>query len=91
MKSEIEKLSRIFKSLGDTNRLIILKMLRDKELCACKILEDLNISQSTLSHHMKLLCDCGLVECRKEGKWSHYSLNREEYDKLKKELDLIFY
>ncbi|MFR3063393.1 MAG: ArsR/SmtB family transcription factor [Holdemanella porci] len=40
--------------------------------CACVILEELSITQSTLSHHMKLLCDCGLVDSRKDGRWMHY-------------------
>ena len=42
---------------------------------ACKLLDDLKISQSTLSHHMKILCDAGIVQGRKDGKWVHYSIN----------------
>ena len=68
------KAARIFKAIGDENRLQILALLRGGERCACKLLEDLQISQSTLSHHMKLLCDAGLVVGRKEGKWVHYSI-----------------
>ena len=64
----------IFKALGDENRIRILKLLHSGEKCACKLLEELNISQSTLSHHMKLLCDAGIVTGRKEGKWMHYSI-----------------
>ena len=82
-------ISKIFKALGDNNRLTILKMLRTGEKCACKILEELNISQSTLSHHMKILCDSKIVECRKDGKWSHYSLNKKECENFKKEIDNI--
>ncbi|MFR1518506.1 MAG: ArsR/SmtB family transcription factor [Clostridia bacterium] len=67
----------ICKALGDSNRLKIVKMLSDGEKCACKLLEAFEITQPTLSHHMKILCECGLVETRKEGKWSHYSLNCE--------------
>lgn len=65
----------ICKALGDSNRLRIVKMLSDGEKCGCKLLEAFEITQPTLSHHMKILCECGLVETRKEGKWSHYSLN----------------
>ncbi len=65
----------ICKALGDTNRLQIMQMLAGGEKCACKILERFAITQPTLSHHMKVLCECGLVCSRKEGKWSHYSLN----------------
>ena len=64
----------IFKALGDENRIRILKLLHSGEKCACKLLEELNISQSTLSHHMKILCDAGIVTGRKEGKWMHYSI-----------------
>ena len=68
------KAARIFKAIGDENRLHILALLRNGERCACKLLEDLEISQSTLSHHMKLLCEAGLVIGRKEGKWVYYSI-----------------
>lgn len=66
---------KLFKALSDTNRLMIVDMLSCGELCACKILERFNITQPTLSHHMKILCDCGLVVGRKEGKWMMYSLD----------------
>jgi ArsR family transcriptional regulator len=69
--------ARKFKALADENRLAIMMSLQQKEKCACYLLEELNISQSTLSHHMKLLCDSGLVDYRKEGKWMHYSLSEE--------------
>lgn len=64
----------ICKALGDPNRLKIVEMLSDGEKCGCKLLEAFEITQPTLSHHMKILCECGLVTARKEGKWSHYSL-----------------
>jgi len=56
---------------------MIIDMLSCGELCACVILEKFNITQPTLSHHMKNLCDCGLVNGRKDGKWTYYSLNDE--------------
>ena len=68
----------IFKALGDSTRLEIVQMLSAGEMCACKILEKFEISQPTLSHHMKILCESGLVTARKEGKWSHYSLSCEK-------------
>ncbi|MEG3071423.1 MAG: metalloregulator ArsR/SmtB family transcription factor [Candidatus Syntrophopropionicum ammoniitolerans] len=67
----------MFKALGDPRRAMIVDMLSCGELCACKILEKFSISQSTLSHHMKLLCECGLVVGRNEGKWTHYSLSAD--------------
>ena len=54
-----------------------LQMLIDGEKCGCKLLEAFEITQPTLSHHMKILCDSGLVDARKDGKWSHYSVNRD--------------
>lgn len=69
-----KKDSVVFKALCDENRLYILTLLQSGEKCACKLLETLQIGQSTLSHHMKILCDAGIVVGRKEGKWVHYSL-----------------
>jgi len=71
------KCAQLFKALSDQNRVMIVDMLSCGELCACKILEKFNITQPTLSHHMKILCDSGLVSGRKDGKWMHYSLNDE--------------
>jgi len=65
----------IFKALADPNRLRVFELLSCCELCACDMLETLNITQPTLSHHMKILCGCGLVRTRKEGKCIFYSLN----------------
>lgn len=76
MKNYVE-IAKIFKALSDPNRIQILELLKAQERCACVLLEELNIVQSTLSHHMKLLCDANIVIPRKEGKWTHYSLNRE--------------
>lgn len=67
----------ICKALGDSNRLKIVDMLRSGEKCGCKLLEAFDITQPTLSHHMHILCGCGLVKSHKEGKCSHYTLNCE--------------
>lgn len=67
----------IARALGDENRLRIVKLLSGGEMCACCLLEKLSITQPTLSHHMKILCESGLVNVRKEGKWSHYSVCTE--------------
>ena len=68
---------RRIKALADENRLAIMLALQHGEKCGCVLLEELSITQPTLSHHMKILCDSGLVASRKEGKWIHYSLSRE--------------
>jgi len=75
------------KALSDPNRLVIIDCLKDGELCACKILEQLRITQPTLSHHMRILCVAELVNCRREGKWMHYSLNRGKFIELKELLE----
>ena len=68
----------IFKAVGDETRLKILEMVSCGELCACEILESFQISQSTLSYHMKLLTDCGLVSVRRDGKRMLYSTQPEQ-------------
>ena len=68
--------AKVFKAFCDEQRLAIFEMLRQGERCACELLEQLNISQSTLSHHMKVLCDSGVVASRKDGKWTRYSINK---------------
>ena len=79
----------IFKGLADGKRLKIMEMLCRDELCASKILGSFNIKQSTLSHHMKILCVCGLVDFRQEGKWIKYSIDKEKLDYIKARLNII--
>ena len=79
-----EKISQISKALGDASRLKILKILGAEEKCTCIILEKLDITQPTLSHHMRILCECGLVESRKEGRWHYYRLNKSSFDEFRK-------
>ena len=70
----------VFKAFSDPNRLKILEMLAGGELCACKIQENLHITQPTLSHHMSTLQKSGLVIVRKNGQWSHYSINVDAFN-----------
>jgi len=79
------RLSKIMKAIADPNRLQILDMISTGEKCACDILDDFQFTQPTLSHHMKVLIEAGIVTARKEGKWHYYSLiieNVEEFQKL---------
>lgn len=78
-----QEIAKICKALGDENRVKIIKMLTVGELCACKILEKFSITQSTLSHHMKILSDCNLISVRKDGKWSYYSINCKTFSEFK--------
>ena len=76
-------IATMFKAMGDENRIRILWILYKGETCARDILEKLEISQPTLSHHMKVLCDSGIVTSSKKGKWVYYSLCREGIDLLR--------
>ncbi len=73
--------AKVFKALCDPKRLAILKQLRSGEKCACVLLEPMDLTQSGLSYHMKILCDSGLVEGRQEGKWIHYRLSEAGRDR----------
>lgn len=77
MQSNEKKLALMFKALSDVNRIKILKLLQSGEKCACVLLEDLQITQPTLSHHMKILCDSEIVMGRKDGKWTYYSISED--------------
>lgn len=81
--------AKIFKAFCDENRLRILEFLKSGEKCACELLEDLNISQSTLSHHMKILVESGVVDARKEGKWTYYSVSSSGIEDAKKILEKL--
>lgn len=81
--------TKVFKALSDENRLLILKLLQSGERCSCNLLDDMQIGQSTLSHHMKVLCDSGIVEGRKEGKWTHYSISLEGRENAKELLNKL--
>lgn len=84
-------IAKCFKAFCDERRIEIIKLLQDGEKCACKLLDELNIGQSTLSHHMKILCDSGIVVSRKDGKWTHYTINEEGVTKVKQLLDELTY
>lgn len=71
------KNAKVFKAFCDEKRLAILELLRSGEKCACVLLDDLEIGQSGLSYHMKILCESGIVESRQEGKWTHYKISEQ--------------
>lgn len=76
MEIDEKKVATIFKAFCDENRIRILQQLLTGEKCACVLLDNLQITQPTLSHHMKILCDADIVISRKEGKWTHYSISK---------------
>ncbi len=89
MEFNAQKTAVIFKAFCDENRIQILRLLSDGEKCACKLLEEMNITQPTLSHHMKTLLDSGIVQGRKEGKWMHYSISAEGLENAQEYLDFL--
>ncbi|MDY2986738.1 MAG: metalloregulator ArsR/SmtB family transcription factor [Peptoniphilus sp.] len=76
MKSYVEN-SKVFKAFCDPKRLAILDMLKQGEKCACVLLEKLDLTQSGLSYHMKILTEAGVVIGRQDGKWTYYNLSEE--------------
>ncbi len=77
MEMTDKRIVEVFKALCDENRIKILKLLQSGEKCACHLNDGINVTQSTMSHHMKVLCDSGIVVGRKQGKWMHYSISAE--------------
>lgn len=80
MKRDYSQDIKIFKALADEKRLRIMELLHDGEKCACVLIEEMDMGQSALSYHMKILCESGLVLDRPEGKWIHYRLSTEGRD-----------
>lgn len=81
--------AKLFKALCDEHRLAIIELLQSSEKCACDLLESISISQSTLSHHMKILVASGIVHARKDKKWTYYSLCDEGITLAKHRLEAI--
>lgn len=77
MATVYEKRAAVFKALCDERRQRILELLRSGEKCACVLIEEMGMPQSSLSYHMKILCESGIVVGREEGKWTHYQISKE--------------
>ena len=86
---DTSQVSLICKALSDPNRLRIVQLLTGGEQCGCELLEQMRITQPTLSHHMKILENCGLVLSRRKGKWSHYSLNFDQWTAFRDYIESI--
>lgn len=87
--TEQEQMAKIFKALCDPKRIAILQELQAGEQCACHIIEQLDIAQSALSYHMKILCESGLVDSWSVGKWTHYQLSQQGAQKAMTALQTI--
>lgn len=89
MQPDVKKTAVVFKAFCDENRIRILQLLLDGEKCACELLEKMNITQPTLSHHMKILCDSGVVSGRKDGKWMYYSISKNGVEYARACFDML--
>lgn len=82
MSQPYNEYALVFKAISDESRLKIIDMLSCDNMCACDILEKLNISQSTLSYHMKILTDSGLIDVTRDGSWMRYSVNKTKFNEI---------
>ena len=81
MATVYEERARVFKALCDERRQRILELLHTGEKCACVLTEEMGMPQSSLSYHMKILCDSGIVSSREDGKWTHYRISQQGSEK----------
>lgn len=88
--SDDEKFLSMMRALSDPNRLSILRILKGKRLCSCQILKDMDISQPTLSHHMSILLDAGLVKTIPTGRWYDYEIDKEARAFLESYIGKVF-
>lgn len=73
-----KQIADTFKALSDEKRIDILQLLQDGEQCACVLLEKLNLTQSGLSYHMKILTNSQIIQSRQEGKWTYYKISEKQ-------------
>ena len=81
-ESELEQLALFHKALGDETRLKIVAMLLVQDVCLCEIVEGLKIPTSTINHHLKILERGGLIEGRREGKFTVYSIDQTKLHRI---------
>lgn len=89
MGNQHKENAKIFKAFCDETRLKVLSLLQSGEKCACELLEQVDVVQPTLSHHMKLLVESGVVSARKDGKWTYYSIDKRGSEDAKKLLEAL--
>ncbi|NLY45796.1 MAG: winged helix-turn-helix transcriptional regulator [Tissierella sp.] len=87
---DYEESAKILKVISDPRRLKIIDILSCGELCACDILDHFDFTQPTLSHHMKVLEESGLINVRKDGLWSYYSLDKNRCNDILQLLNNVF-
>lgn len=82
---EAERLSRIFKALGDPTRVKLLSLIAahlNGEACVCELTDPVELSQPTVSHHLKQLVDAGLLTRTRRGRWAYYRVVQSALDAL---------
>jgi ArsR family transcriptional regulator len=89
---QIESAAQLFAALADSTRLGILNLLAQnpEEVCVCDITDSFKLGQPTISHHLKILREAGLVMGVKRGKWVHYSLIKEKYHEVQAILERVY-
>ncbi|MEH7273936.1 ArsR/SmtB family transcription factor [Neobacillus vireti] len=74
---ELERAANVLKLLGDKTRLTIMGILKQRECCVCEFLEVFEMSQPSISQHLRKLKDAGMVKEERRGQWIYYSLNTQ--------------
>jgi ArsR family transcriptional regulator len=85
----LQELLKAFKALGDETRIRLLKLLQQRELCVCELIQALNMTQSRVSRNLGILKNAGLVKDRRDGLWVHYSLNDDAKPYIKELLEML--
>jgi len=81
-RADSTRAAEIFHAMSDPIRIDVVGLLRDGERCVCELMDALDVAQSRLSFHLRVLKDAGIVIDRKDGRWVHYSLNRNRIDEM---------
>jgi ArsR family transcriptional regulator len=82
-KKRLSELSAVLRIIAEPNRLKILCLLSSETKCVCEIQDALLLKQNLVSHHLKVLKECGLIGYEKKGQWKHYFLERKKVQKYK--------
>jgi len=87
--NRLQELVKVFKALGDDTRIGLLKLLEQRNLCVCELMQALDMTQSRVSRNLGILKNVGLVKDRRDGLWVHYSLNDEAKPQIQKLLSIL--
>jgi ArsR family transcriptional regulator len=85
----LQELIKVFKALGDETRIRLLKLLEQRELCVCELMQALNMTQSRVSRNLGILKNAGLVKDRRDGLWVHYSFNEEAKPQIQRLVQIL--